>query len=277
MNIKKLILSAFLSATMILSFGACSSGEEEPAPTTEGETTTEKPEPESEPEEAETPAGGTLKVATEAGFAPYEYMKGDEVVGVDMDIAKAIADSLGMELEIMNMDFDGALMAVQQGKADIVAAGVTVSDERLQVMDFSTSYVDSKEVVIVNKATPAVTEATVEGLTGKVIGVQQGNIADIWVEGNVEATAKRYAQFSQAAEDLKNNKIDCILIDELPGKDLVAANPELVLLDGTIFEDKYAIGLAKENEELLAKVNEVIEQLIADGKIEEFISNHASK
>lgn len=217
-----------------------------------------------------------LIVGTEAGFAPYEYMQGNEVVGIDMDIAKAIADAMGRELEIKNMDFDGALLAVQNGTVDFVAAGVSVDEERKQVMDFSVDYVNSTEVVIVNKENPAV--ANVEDLTDKIIGVQQGNIADFWVEENVEAKEiKRYTKFAQAAEDLKNGKLDCVVMDKFPAEDMVAANPELAILDGTLFEDKYAIAVKKGNKELLDKINEVIEQLKADGKIEEFTANHTNK
>lgn len=224
-----------------------------------------------------------LIVGTEAGFAPYEYMKGDEVVGVDMDIAKAIADELGMELEIKNMDFDGALLAVQNGKVDFVAAGVSVDPERDEVMDFSHEYVNSTEVVVVNKANPTVS-ASSEGLSGadldgKIVAVQQGNIADIWVSSEdncVPKEIKRYTKFAQAAEDLKNGKVDCIVMDELPAKDLVAANEELIILEGTLFEDKYAIAVDEGNQELLDKINKVIDKLIEDGKIDEFIANHAS-
>ena len=106
----------------------------------------------------ETVSEGKLIVGTEAGFAPYEYLVGDEVKGVDMDIAQAIADAMGVKLEVQNMDFDGALLAVQQGKVDIVAAGVSVSDEREEVMDFSEKYVDSKDVVVVNADKPGVEE-----------------------------------------------------------------------------------------------------------------------
>ncbi len=225
-----------------------------------------------------------LIVGTEAGFAPYEYMKGDEVVGVDMDIAKAIADELGMDLEIKNMDFDGALLAVQNGKVDFVAAGVSVDPERDEVMDFSHEYVSSTEVIVVNKANPAVSAAGDElagsDLDGKIVAVQQGNIADIWVSNADNCSpkeVKRYTKFAQAAEDLKNGKVDCIVMDELPAKDLVAANAELVILDGTLFEDKYAIAVDEGNKELLDKINKVIDKLIADGKIDQFIANHAAK
>lgn len=159
MKIKK-VAGILLAGTMMISMAACG-GKEEGAKS-------EK-----------------LIVGTEAGFAPYEYMKGNEVVGIDMDIAKAIADEMGKELEIKNMDFDGALAAVQSGKVDFVAAGVSISPEREEAMDFSNEYVNSTEVIVVNKENPAVTPAGEElagsDLDGKVVAVQQGNIADIWV------------------------------------------------------------------------------------------------
>ena len=220
----------------------------------------------------------TLIVGTEAGFAPYEYMEGDKVVGVDMDIAQAIADKLGKKLEIQNMDFDGALLAVQQGKIDFVAAGVSVSEERKEKMDFSIDYVDSTEVVVVNNSAPAVTAVSDDDLAGKVIGVQQGNIADFYVESNIDAKEiKRYTKFAQAAEDLKNGKIDCIVMDQYPAEELVNANPELAILDGALFQDKYAIAVKKGNKELLDQIDSVIQELRDNGKIEEFTANHTNK
>lgn len=217
----------------------------------------------------------TLIVGTEAGFAPYEYMKGNEVVGIDMDIAKAIADSMGKELVIKNMEFDGALMQVQNGTIDFVAAGVSVTEERLEKMDFSIDYVDTTEVVVVNKNNPALASADAESLAGKIIGVQQGNVADSWVDENTEPNeVKRYSKFVQAAEDLKNNRIDCIVMDQYPAEELVATNPELAILDGILFEDKYAIAVKKGNKELLDQINKVIQQLQDEGKIEEFTANH---
>ena len=218
-----------------------------------------------------------IYVGTEAGFAPYEYMSGDQVVGVDMDIAQAIADALGKELVIKNMDFDGALNAVQQGQVDFVAAGVSVDEERQKVMDFSHNYVDSSDVVIVNAS--ADTVKTNEDIADKIVGVQQGNIADIWMTNNYpDAQVKRYTKFVQAAEDLKNNKIDAIVMDLYPAQELVATNPELKILDeeNPVFVDQYAIAVKKGNQELLDQINAVIDQLIADGKIEEFTAKHAS-
>lgn len=220
-----------------------------------------------------------LIVGTEAGFAPYEYLEGDKVVGVDMDIAKAIADSMDKELVIKNMEFDGALVAVQQGKVDFVAAGVSVDEKRKKSMDFSTEYISSTDVVIVNKANPTV--SSVDDLDGKIIAVQQGNIADFYVsdENNLKAKeVRRYTKFAQASEDLKNGKVDCIVMDKYPAEELIAAsNDTLVMLDGILFEDKYAIAVQKGNKELLDKINTVIDELIKDGKIDEFVANHTNK
>ena len=197
---KKKLLSALLVATCVVSMAACGSDKKE--------------------KEAK---ADKIIVGTEAGFAPYEYMKGNEVVGIDMDIAKAIADDMGKELEIKNMDFDGALAAVASGKVDFVAAGVSIDEDRLKTMDFSHEYVNSTEVIVVNGDSPAVTPAGAElsgtDLDGKVVAVQQGNIADIWVSNEKNCKpkeVKRYTKFAQAAEDLKNNKVDCIVMDQYP-------------------------------------------------------------
>jgi polar amino acid transport system substrate-binding protein len=219
-----------------------------------------------------------LIVGTEAGFAPYEYTEGDKVVGVDMDIAQAIADSMGKDLVIKNMDFKGALLAVQKGTVDFVAAGVSVDEERAKLMDFSIDYVDSTEVVVVNKDNPAIADVSDEGLAGMIVGVQQGNIADFYVDENIDyKEIKRYTLFSQAAEDLKNRKLDCIVMDQFPAEELVKSNPELAILDGTLFQDKYAIAVKKGNKDLLDKINTVIQDLKDNGKIEEFTANHTSK
>lgn len=222
-------------------------------------------------------------VATEAGFAPYEYMNGSEIVGIDMDISYAIAERLGKELVIKNMDFDGALAAVASGKVDFVAAGVSVTEERKETMDFSHEYVDSTEVILVNKEDPQIVlgedGVTGEVLNGKVVAVQQGNIADIWVTNTENCTAKevrRYTKLAQAAEDLKNHKIDCIVMDDYPAREMVRANPELEILDGILFEDKYAIAVQKGNEELLTQINTIIDDLIQEGKIEEFTASHTT-
>ena len=227
----------------------------------------------------ETVSEGKLIVGTEAGFAPYEYLVGDKVEGVDMDIAQAVADALGVELEIQNMDFDGALLAVQQGKVDIVAAGVSVSEEREEVMDFSVKYVDSKDVVVVNADSPAVEESSADALAGKVVGVQQGNIADLWVTDNTEAdSVQRYTKFVQAAQDLVNGKIDCIVMDEAPAIELVTSSDgKLEILEGdALFEDSYAVAIRKGNEGMKGAVDAVISALLESGEMDEIIASHSS-
>ena len=259
---KKKLLAVLLATTCVVSMAACGSKGNE-----EAEGGKEK-----------------LIVGTEAGFAPYEYMKGNEVVGIDIDISKAIADELGMELEVKNMDFDGALAEAASGKVDFVAAAVSVSEERKEMMNFSTEYVNSTDVIVVNKETPMVEttgdEIDPTVLNGKIVAVQQGNIADIFVtnKDNCEPKEiKRYTKFVQAAEDLKNNKVDCMVMDKFPAEELVKQNDSLMILDGVLFEDKYAIGVSKKNPELLEKINAVIEKLIEDGKIDEFTASHVQK
>lgn len=231
--------------------------------------------------EKETSANGTIIVGTEAGFAPYEFMEGNDVVGIDMDIAKKIAEATGKNLVIKNMDFDGALVAVQQGKVDFVAAGVSVTDERKKNMDFSDNYVDSTDVVVVNANNPAL--ESVEELNDKVIGVQQGNVADLWVsnEDNVKAKEiKRYTAFAQATQDLKNEKIDCIVMDEVPAKELVNSTSGVKILEGEeniAFSDNYAIAVKKGNKELLDQINKVIEELNDSGEMDEIFAKYGTE
>ena len=229
--------------------------------------------------DVKTVSEGKLIVGTEAGFAPYEYLVGDDVEGIDIDIAQAVANAIGVELEVQNMDFDGALLAVQQGKVDIVAAGVSVSEEREEVMDFSTKYVDSKDVIIVNSEDPQVEESSGEALEGKVVGVQQGNIADLWVSNPDNASPKsvqRYTKFAQAALDLGNGKIDCIVMDEAPALELVASNDGLEILDGDpLFEDSYAIAIKKGNDDMKDAVDAVIVTLLNSGMMDQIIATHS--
>ncbi len=270
---KKRIAALLLAGLTAFAMTACGSSSDNDAKKSEN--------PSASQTEETTASGGKLIVGTEAGFAPYEYLKGNEVVGVDMDIAKAIADDLGLELEIQNMTFDGALIAVQQGKVDMVAAGVSVDPEREKVMDFSDNYVDSTEVIVVNAATKAVQSVDAAALEGKRIGVQQGNIADLWVsntENVKQADIVRYTTFTQAASDLQNDKIDCIVMDEVPAQEMVATSQgKLAILEGDpLFVDQYAIAVKKGNTELLEKINNVLKKLKEDGSIEKFIANHST-
>ncbi len=269
---KKKIAALILAALTVFAMTGCAS---KPAASEPAETAG------TEDSASNVTADGKLIVGTEAGFAPYEYMQGDQIVGVDMDIAKAIADALGLELEIQNMTFDGALIAVQQGKVDMVAAGVSVDPERQKVMDFSDNYVDSTEVIVINAATQAVTSTDAASLEGKRIGVQQGNIADLWVSNTdnvAQAEVVRYTTFTQAASDLENDKIDCIVMDEIPAQEMVATTDgKLAIVEGDpLFVDQYAIAVRKGNTELLEQINAVLKQLKEDGSIDAFIASHST-
>ena len=218
--------------------------------------------------------GGKLIMATEPGFAPYEYTSGNDVVGIDVDIANEIAKELGMELEVQTMDFDGALLAVQQGKVDFAAACISVTPERQEVMDFSIEYATSKQVIVVQKG-----NETIKGpddLTGKKIAVQMSTVADFYVTDDLKMEPSRYTKYVQAAEDLKSNKVDCIIMDELPAKEMVKANDTLTIVEKEVFTDKYALAFKKGNTELEEKINKILQKLIDDGKINEFTINHTT-
>ncbi len=218
-----------------------------------------------------------LIMATEAGFAPYEYSEdGTTVIGVDVDIANEIAKAMGKELEIQNTTFDGALLAVQKGKVDFAAAGISVTEDRKEKMDFTIEYATSKQVIVVNKEAGVVNG--VDDIKAEtIVGVQMGNVADFYVTEEMDCVVNQYNKFLEAAQDLKNNKIDCIVMDSLPAEEMVKANPELAILEEELFTDKYAIAVQKGNTEMLDAINKVLESLIAEGKIDEFTISHTTK
>ncbi len=216
-----------------------------------------------------------LVMVTEAGFAPYEYRDSNGIVGVDVDIAREIAASMGKELEIKDVAFDSLINELNSGKADFAAAGMSISEERKKEVDFSIEYVSSKQVIVVRKDYNKI--KSVNDLNGKTISVQLGSVADSYVNNNYKnSKIVRQKKFLSAAEDVKAKKADCIVMDELPAKELVKNNSELTILSIELFTDKYAIAVKKGNTELLNKINEVLEKLIKEGKIEEFIINHSS-
>ena len=216
-----------------------------------------------------------LVMVTEAGFAPYEYHDSNGIVGVDVDIAREIAASMGKELEIKDVAFDSLINELNSGKADFAAAGMSISEERKKEVDFSIEYVSSKQVIVVRKDYNKI--KSVNDLNGKTISVQLGSVADSYVSKNYKnSKIIRQKKFLSAAEDVKAKKADCIVMDELPAKELVKNNSELTILSIELFTDKYAIAVKKGNTELLNKINEVLEKLIEEGKIEEFVINHSS-
>lgn len=216
-----------------------------------------------------------LVMVTEAGFAPYEYYENGEVVGVDVDIAKEIAKYLGKKLVVKDIAFDSIINEVKTGKADFGAAGISYSDDRAKNVDFSINYAISKQVVIVNNNSSI---TNVNGISNKKIAVQLGSIADTFVtEKYKNANVVRQKKYLAAIEDLKTGKVDCVVMDELPAKEIVSKNEGIKILDGSLTNDSYGMVVKKGNKELLDAINMVLQKLKDEGKIDEFIIKHTEK
>lgn len=210
-----------------------------------------------------------LIMVTEAGFAPYEYYENGDIVGVDVEIAKEIAKSMGKELVIKDIYFDSILNEIKSGKADIALAGISVNEERKKEVDFSMNYITSKQVVIVLKGSNI---TNIDNIYNKKVAVQLGSVADTYFTDKHKSTELlRQKKYLTMVEDLKGNKVDAIVMDELPAKEIVKKNTNLTILDGYVFEDTYGIAIKKGNAELLDKVNEVLNNLINEGKIDEYV------
>ncbi len=221
----------------------------------------------------------TLVMCTNASFPPYEYVEGDEVVGIDADIAAAICEKLGYDLEIQDMEFDSLIAAVQSGKADFAMAGMTVTEERQQMVNFSDSYATGIQSVIVKEDSPiaSVDDLFAEGANNKV-GVQLSTTGDIYTTGDIEdaglGTVERFPNGNEAVMALLNGKIDCVVIDNEPAKAYVAANSGLKVLDSSYAVEDYAAAFSKDNTELLEKFNAALAELKADGTIDAIIASY---
>ena len=215
---------------------------------------------------------GKLTMATNAAFPPYEMTTdAGEFEGIDVDTAKAIAEKLGLELQIDDMDFDAALLSVQQGKADIVMAGVTVTDERKAVMDFSDSYATGIQSIIVPEGSDI---ASPDDLAGKKIGTQRGTTGYIYCSDDFgDENVVAYDDGLTAVQALKNGQVDAVVIDNAPAQEFVAANPGLKVLDTSYAEEDYAIGMAK-GSALEDAVNKALEELKADGTLQAIVDKY---
>lgn len=215
-----------------------------------------------------------LIMVTEAGFAPYEYYENGEIVGVDIDIAREIANELGKKLVIKDIDFHSIINEVKTGKADFGAAGISYSDERAKEVDFSINYAVSKQVVIVNDNS----NIKIDDLENKKIAVQLGSIADTYVtEKYKNAEIVRQKKYLAAIEDLKTKKVDCVVMDELPANEILNSNSGLKILEGSLTNDSYGMIVKKGNKELLDAINKVLNKLKNDGTIDKYIINHIEK
>ena len=222
--------------------------------------------------ELTTVEAGKLTMATNATFPPYEMTTdAGDIEGIDVETAQAIADKLGLELQIDDMDFDAALLSVQQGKADIVMAGVTVTDERKAVMDFSDSYATGIQSIIVPEGSDI---ASPDDLAGKKIGTQRGTTGYIYCSDDFgDDAVVAYDNGLTAVQALNNGQVDAVVIDNAPAKEFVAANPGLKILDTSYAEEDYAIGMAK-NSPLEDAVNSALEELKADGTLQAIVDKY---
>ena len=213
-----------------------------------------------------------LVMATNAEFPPYEYVEDGKIVGIDAEIAALIADKLGMELEIVDVAFDSIIPGVQAGKYDMGMAGMTVTDERLEKVAFSTSYATGVQSVIVKDGGAV---ASLDDIAGKKIGVQTSTTGDIYASDEFgDDAVVKYDNGAAAVQGLIAGKVDCVIIDNEPAKSYVAANEGLSILDTEYAVEDYAICFAKENTELQTAVDEALKALIEEGKVAEVVAKY---
>ena len=216
---------------------------------------------------------GKLTMSTNAAFPPYESTDDNgNFVGIDIDVATAIAEKLGLELQVDDMDFDAALLAAQNGKSDLVMAGVTVTEDRQLVMDFSDSYATGIQSIIVKEDSDV---ATPDDLADKMIGTQRGTTGYIYCSDDFgDEHVTPYDNGLTAVQALVNGQVDAVVIDNAPAKEFVAANPGLKILDTAYAEEDYAIGVAKGNTAMLDAINGALEELKNDGTLQAIIDKY---
>lgn len=214
-----------------------------------------------------------LVMATNAEFPPYEFHEGDKIVGIDVEICQAIADELGKELVIEDMAFDSVITSVYTGKADLGAAGLTITEDRLKNINFSDPYATAAQVIIIKEDSDI---ASPDDLVGKTIGVQLGTTGDIYAEDIEDATLERYNKGFEAVQALLQGKIDAVIIDNEPAKVYVSQNEGLKIVDEAFTYEEYAIAIAKDNTKLLDDVNAAIKKLKDSGKLDEIVAKYIS-
>ena len=271
-----IILAALMVAAMLAGCGSSTAETKAPettaapaAPATEAAAPAET--------EAAAPAfttieAGKLIMSTNAAFPPYEMVADDgSFEGIDVEIAGAVAAKLGLELVVDDMDFDAALLAVQQNKSDIVMAGVTVNEDRKLVMNFSDTYSKGVQVVIVKEGS----DVTLDNLGDQMIGTQRGTTGYIYASGDYgEDHVTAYDNGASAVQALANGQVDCVIIDSAPAQAFVEANPGLTILDTEYTVEDYAIGMNKDNTALLEAVNAALAELTADGTIPAIVEKY---
>ena len=275
---KKKVLALTMAALMAASLTACGGGAKETtaadttAADTADTTAAEKTEETSAEAAGTEAAGGVLVMATNAEFEPWEYYEGSEIVGIDVEIAQAIADKLGMELEVEDMAFDSIIPAVTSGKADFGAAGMTVDETRKKSVDFTDTYANASQVIIVKEDSEITGSAD---LADKKIGVQLGTTGDLLSsELAGDENVERYNKGFEAVQALLQGKIDAVVIDSAPAKVFVEQSEGLKVCEEAMSQEEYAIAVKKGNTEMLDKINGALKELKEDGTIDEIINKY---
>ena len=286
---KKQVIALLTAAMMVGAMAGCGAGGSDTttaADTTAAETTTAgdtaaETDTEAEAEDgAETTAaiggeGKVLVMATNAEFPPYEYHDGGDIVGIDVEVAEAIAGKLGMTLEVEDIAFDSIIPELESGKADIGVAGMTVNEDRLKNVDFTDPYTTASQVIIVKEDSEI---AGPDDLKGKHIGVQLGTTGDIYAS-DYEAdgsTIERYNKGFEAVQAMQQGKIDAVVIDQEPAKVFVSQNEGIKILDEALTVEEYAIAVKKGNTELLDQVNGALAELKESGELQAIIDKYIS-
>lgn len=221
----------------------------------------------------------TLTMATNAEFPPYEYFENEKIIGIDAEVAEKIAEKIGYKLQIEHIDFDSVVPGVQTGKYDIGMAGLTVTDERKEQVNFTQSYATGVQSIIVKEGSDitSVDDLLADGANHSV-GVQLMTTGDLYCTDDIEekglGTIERFNKGADAIMALMSDKVDCVVIDNEPAKVFVANNEGLKILDTEYVEEQYAIAISKDNEELLTKVDKALGELIADGTVKQIIDKY---
>lgn len=226
-------------------------------------------------------AAGVLNVATSADFAPFEFhalIDGkDTIVGADIDMVNEIADRLGVEVNILDLDFNAVLTALQQGKADIAVSGISATDERKQTFDFTDNYFTPEQKLVVNKKNESAFDS-IESLSGKKVGAQKGSIQEMIVQDQLaDSQLVSIAKVPNLVNELKQGSIDGLVLESAVAESYVAQNDDLVITDVALEAsegDSYAIALPKGSTELQEELNSILKELIEDGTIDEYVQKN---
>lgn len=273
---KKKMFALSMAVLMAASVAGCSSAPKETtAAASEADSQAAESKEETaaaeDAEEEKTAEGGTLVMGTNATFPPYEYYEGDEIVGIDVEIAQAIGEKLGMEVTVEDMEFDALIPALASNKVDIVAAGMTVTPERQESVNFTDTYATAAQVIMVKQGSDI---ASSEDLNGKILGVQMGTTGDSLASEIEGAQVERFNKYFEAVQSVLQGKIDAVIIDSAPAKAFAEKDENLVILDEALSSEDYAMAVNKDNTELLDKVNAAIAELEEEGTLDEIVDKY---